>query len=118
MKIALSIPGFEKIDSSGGLPAGTPTGGLATGQNVIGVFIVLIVTIAILFALWSIARGGLGIIQSRGIKEKFKSGRERALYGIFGLIMIFLSFLIINAFSAFLGYDLLCILFKPLSSCK
>lgn len=107
-KLALSIPGFENIDNPTGLPAGVPTGGLSTtGQSTISVFILFIVTLAILLALWFIAKGGMEIIQSRGIKERFLAGRDRVLFAVFGLIMIFLSFFMLNIISAFFGVDLL-----------
>jgi hypothetical protein len=117
MKIALSIPGTDgtpmKIDS--GLPSGVPVGGLfdekgnvaGMGVNAIQAFIVLIVTIAILVALWFIIKGGFDIIQSRGQKEALQRGRERVLYAIFGLAMIFLSFTFISIISAFFGVDFL-----------
>lgn len=116
--LSLTLPGMDKpIDSS--LPAGVPTGGLSTtGQSIISVSIVFIVTLAILLALWSIAKGGMDIIQSRGAKEKFFAGRDRVLFAIFGLIMIFLSFFMTKVISAFFGFDLFCVVFEPLSSCK
>lgn len=112
MKIALSIPGFGKIDSPEGLPQGVPTGGLTTGLNIIWVFIILITIIAILVALWFVIRGGFDIIQSRGQKEKLNSGRERVIYALFGLIMIFLSFVFMSVLSAFFGANLLPFNFK------
>lgn len=109
-KIALKIPGVDgnpmQIDS--GLPPGVPTGGLeTTGQNAIFVFIVLTVAIAILFALWSILKGGLDIIMSAGHKEGVKSGRERVIYALLGLVFVFLSFVLIGAINAFFGGNLL-----------
>lgn len=126
MKIALSIPGYPNIDTGNPqltpLPSGVPTGGLfdsqgkigGTGANIISTFFTLLIIVAILFALWSFAKGALDLIQSRGLKEKVQSGRERILYGIFGLIMVFLSFFFINAISAFFGNNLLP--FGPFSS--
>lgn len=110
--LSFSIPGYGQIDS--GLPSGVPTGGIldsagnpaGTGVKAIQVFIIFVVIVAILFTLWEMGKGGLEIIQSRGIKEKIKSGRERLFYGVFGLIMLFLSFLFIRAISAFFGFDI------------
>lgn len=119
MKIALSIPGANgipvQIDS--GLPV--PTGGLATGQNIIFTFITLTIVIAILVSLWFVLKGGWDIIISKGHKEAIQKGRERVIWALMGLIYVFLSLIIMSAFSALFRYDLLCILLKPLSSsCK
>lgn len=116
-KIALSIPGFPDITSP--LPSGVPTGGLSTtGQSVILTFLILFVIAAIFFALWSILKGGLGLIQSVGHKEAIQRGRERILFTLLGLFMLIISFLLIRAFGAALQIDLLCIVFKPLSKCN
>lgn len=118
MKIALSIPGFENIDTN--LPGGAPSGGLfdssgnvgGTGVNTIQALTILVVIVAILFALWSIGKGGWDIVQSMGKKEKLNRGRERIFLTIWGLIMIFLSFAFIGIASALFGVDLLPFLFK------
>ncbi|MDP2586065.1 MAG: hypothetical protein Q8P29_04260 [Candidatus Levybacteria bacterium] len=110
--LSFSIPGYGQIDSDppGGVPTGglfNTTGGAGTGQNIISSLIIFIVVVAILFTLWEIGKGGLDIIQSRGVKEKMKSGRERVMYGVFGLIMLFLSFFFISVISAFFGFDII-----------
>lgn len=104
------------IDS--GLPKGVPTGGLfgydpanpdklGTGANIISSLIIFLVIVAILFTLWEIGKGGLEMIQSKGLKEQLKKGRERTLLGILGLIMIFASFFIASIASAFFGFDII-----------
>jgi len=113
--LSLSIPGFGQVDS--GLPSGVPVGGFkfddkgnvsgGTGVNAIQAFVILIIVVAALFTLWEIGKGGWDIVQSRGVKEKIHSGRERVFYAIFGLIMIFLSFAFIAIASALFGVDLL-----------
>ncbi len=119
MKIALTIPGTNgvptKIDS--GLPV--PTGGLfdcgqrvCTGRDIIHVLVELILIIAIFLALYFIGRGGLDMITSGGEKEKLKSGRERVVYAAIGLMVIFISFAMINVVGAFFGFNLLPFLFK------
>lgn len=122
MKLALSIPGFSNIDTGDPmltpLPKGVPTGGLGTtGADTIRVFIYLILAIAILTALWWIVKGAFDIIQSEGQKEKLKSGRERVIFAVFGLIMVFAAFLFMNIISAFIGIDFLCLLTKESSRC-
>lgn len=109
MKIALSIPGTDgqpmKIDS--GLSGIVPTGGLDKGLNIIWALLILIVVFGILIALWHVLKGGVDIIMSRGIKEKFQSGRDRVVYALLGLGIIFLAFFAINIISSVLGYNLL-----------
>ena len=119
MKIALTIPGTNgtpmKIDES--LPV--PTGGLFdTGQDAIHVFFILTLVISILVALYYIGAGGLDMITSEGEKEKLKRGREKVMYAVVGLFVIFLSFTALNIISAFFGFDLICLLLEKASSCK
>jgi len=110
--LSLSIPGTTETPMQAGSGL-VPTGGLeTTGRSVISVFIILIVTIAILFALWSTIKGGWDMTTSRGVKEKFQRGRDEVFYALFGLAMVFLAFLLINVASAFFGVDLLPYLFK------
>src|SRR3989344_7277752 len=115
MKIALSIPGPDgnpiKIDS--GLPSGVPTGGLfnkagdaaVTGINAISVAIELVLVGAVLLSLFYIIRGGINMISSGGHKEKFQLGRERVRYAIIGLVIIFMSFFMINVIGTFFGVN-------------
>ncbi len=122
MKIALSLPGANgtptQIDS--GLPKGVPTGGLfdcgqqrvCTGRDVIHVLIELILIIAIFLSLYFMGRGGLDMITSGGEKERLKSGRERVIYAAIGLMIIFISFTMIQIIGAFFGFNLLPFLFK------
>lgn len=113
MKLTLSIPGFENIDKPNanaptGLPKGTPTGGLdTTGQNAIWVGIELFLLGAVLLSVYYIIRGGINMMTSGGDKEKFHTGRERVRYAIIGLIVIFLSFFMINIIGTLFGINLL-----------
>lgn len=117
MKLSLSIPGTGgtpiKIDS--GLPTGVPTGGLfdgnkaGTGINIIGAAIDLVLVGAILLSIYFIVRGGINMATSGGHKEKFLMGRERVRYAIIGLIIIFMSFFMVNIIGTLFGIDLLSI---------
>lgn len=122
MKIALSIPGFSNVDTGNPmltpLPKGVPTGGLeTTGADTLRVFINFILIVAVLTALWFIVKGGMDIIQSGGQKEQLENGRKRVIFAVFGLIMVFASFLFMNIISAFIGIDFLCLLTKEASLC-
>ncbi len=112
-KLTLSIPwqgGQMKVDE--GLPQGVPHGGLSTntGQNIFMTLIELLIVIAILFALLLIVRGGINMMTSGGDKQRFTAGRERIRYAILGLVIIFLSFFLVNILGTFFGIDLLSIL--------
>jgi len=109
-KLSLSIPGSGgtpmQIDSD--LPKGVPKGGLlGTGQDVIGVAIEFVIVGAVLLSLYFIIRGGINMMTSGGDKEKFQAGRERVRYAIIGLIVIFLSFFLINIIETLFGINLL-----------
>ncbi len=100
------------------LPEGVPTGGLeTTGADIIRVFINLIIIAAIGTALWFLLKGGMDIMMSEGQKEKLKSGRDRIVFALLGLILVFLSFLFMNILSTFFGIDFLCLLTKESSRC-
>jgi len=115
MKIALTIPGTNgtpmQIDS--GLPEGVPTGGLSDkGNNIIGVLIEFILIVAIFFSLYLLIRGGINMTTSGGQKEKFQTGRERVRYAIIGLIVVFLSFFLINLIGTAFGIQFSLFNFK------
>lgn len=101
--LTLSIPGFGKLDSD--LPV--PTGGFATGQNIVSALIEVALIIAIFFSLFTIIRGGINLISSGGQKEKFQQGRERIRYAIIGLVFTFISFFFINLLGILLDANLL-----------
>ena len=108
MKIALSIPGYPDINTGATpLPEGTPTGGLDTAARAIGVLIDFAIIAAVIFAVYLLIRGGLNMMTSGGDKERFAKGRERLRYAIIGLIVIFLSFFLINIIGSFFGVNLL-----------
>lgn len=108
--LSLSIPGTNgtpiQIDS--GLPPGVPTGELfGTGQNALWVGIELFLLGAVLFSLLQITRGGMNIMTSGGDKQRFQAGRERVRYGIIGLIVVFLSFFLVNLIGKIFNINLL-----------
>lgn len=111
--LSLTIPGFGKIDSpvdpSGvALPKGVPTGGLSTtGSNAIHTLIELAIIGAIFLSIFYIVRGGINMMTSGGDKQRFQAGRERVRYAIIGLIVIFISFLLVNFIGGVFGVNLL-----------
>src|SRR3989344_3469310 len=101
-KITLTLPGMKGTPIDSGLPSGVPTGGLfTTGQNAISVAIELLLVGAALLSVYFIIRGGINMATSGGHKEKFLMGRERVRYAIIGLIIIFMSFFMVNIIGTF-----------------
>jgi hypothetical protein len=103
-KIALTIPGFENIDS--GLPV--PTGGLfGTGQSAITVAIEFLLVAAVLFSGFYMIRGGINMMSSGGDKERFQKGRERVRYAILGLLVVFFSIFLVSFIGTLFGVPLI-----------
>lgn len=79
-----------------------------------------IITAALLFAgvaaLFFIIFSGIKFILSRGDAKKVQSARETLTYAIIGLIVILLSFLIVNIISYITGVG--CIKFFGFGNCQ
>lgn len=91
------------------VPSGIPTGGLAENQvliqNILAFFMFIAVTLTIFFLIW----GGILWITSGGDKTKLQAARNRIIYAIIGLVIVFLSFLIVNIIGFLFGVNLLSI---------
>lgn len=93
--LSLTIPGYGQIDA----PAGIPTGGFtdsATGNSIIGWGLQVAFVIAVILVLFLIIYGGIQWMTSGGDKEKISAARNRIIYAIIGLVIIFLSVFLIN----------------------
>lgn len=107
--LALSIPSLGgtptiKIQA----PTGIPTGGLfTTGQNVIATGLNVLFVAAIVLAVASFIWGGISWIMSGGNKESLQKARLRIVYGIVGLGLVFLSFLIVQFLGDFFGVKII-----------
>ena len=103
--VSLSLPnpggGTKTIEA----PTGVPTGGFNTiGIDIIHPAINLLFLVGILLALVSILYSGIQWIISTGEKQKVQSARNRIIYSITGLIIILLSFIIMNLVFDLLGF--------------
>ncbi|MDP2637982.1 MAG: hypothetical protein Q8P26_02895 [Candidatus Levybacteria bacterium] len=110
--LSLTVPGYGRIDSNDvnltPIPKGIQTGGLeGSGANIITTLLTMIVLIAILFSIWLIVTGGIDIIASTGDKQKMQHGRQKILYAILGLVVIFGSFLALNILGQAFNINLL-----------
>lgn len=72
-------------------------------SNALSIFI----TVGIIASILSIIWAGIQWITSGGDKQKLASAKARITWSIVGLIIMFVSFLIINMFGHFFGVKLL-----------
>lgn len=101
--LTLSVPGFEEI----GAPEGVPTGGLNEGSAILQWGVTLLIVVGVVVALFMLIYSGIQWIQSGGDKEKLTAARHRIIYTIIGLVVVFLSFMIVNVIGALFGVNLL-----------
>lgn len=90
-------------------PADLPQPGKGAAEkilsNALSIFLIAGVIVSILAIVW----GGTQWITSGGDKQKVASARAHITWAIVGLVIMFISFLIINAFSYFFKINLLTI---------
>lgn len=101
--LSLKLPGDEIIPP----PAGIPRGGEGKLIDIIQAFIYLFFTFAIILALFVLIYSGLLWMTSGGDKQKIAAIKQRIVYALIGLIVIFLSFFIMNFVMSFFGLNLL-----------
>ena len=96
--LALQLPGVDNGSVKIIPPAGIMTGGQHTLNNIISTGIELA---AIFVCLLMLILGGFEWIFSQGDKQKVAQARQRLTMSVIGLILIFLSFMIINILYGF-----------------
>lgn len=102
--LTLSVPGYGTV----GAPDAIPTGGLSsTGGDIIQNVITLLMVVAIIVAFFMLLWSGIEWITSQGDKSKVEKARHRIIFTIIGLIVVFLSFMIINVIGRAFGIDIL-----------
>lgn len=104
--LALTIPGFGDVPVPSGI-AHIPSRTGPFGENIIQLGISVLIVGAILACLFYIIWGGVEWIRSEGDKEALSIARKRIIYSVIGLVIVFLSFLLINLISFFFGIDLI-----------
>lgn len=93
--LTLSVPDYGQIKAPGGIP----TGGLepgGTGQKILQTGIELFFIAAVVIALIVMIFSGIQWITSGGDKQKLASARNRLVFAIIGLVVVFLAFFIIG----------------------
>lgn len=101
-EIVLTIPGYGNIQTPGGVPNIGISPIIQTGVTLLFVF-------AILLTLFFLIYGGIRWIVSGGNKEKLQQARQTLTYAIIGLIVVLLSFFIINVIGGIFAVNLLSV---------
>jgi len=95
--LALKIPNPQGTPTEVGGPDQLPTGGLYTkGADIIQVALTLLFLVGIVLAIIFIIYSGIQWTMSGGDKQKLQNARNRLVYAIVGLLVISLSFIILN----------------------
>jgi hypothetical protein len=102
-KLALTLPGGNKIEPIQGMPSGGTTAVAEVIQWGFTISFIIITIAALIFLIWS----GIQWIASQGDKGKIESARKRLTFAIVGLIVAFSSYMIINTVGDFFGVKLL-----------
>ncbi len=101
--LSLKLPGGE-INPPAGM--NIPTGGEAKLIDILKASVNYLFIFAIIFALFVIIYSGWLWMTSVGDKQKIASAKQRMTYALVGLIVVFLSFFIINFVTGFFGIDI------------
>lgn len=104
--LSLTLPGGQRIQAPSEIEKISQNVG-PFGENIIRTTIQLLILFAIILALFFLIWGGIQWVTSGGDKEKLAKAQHTIIYVIVGLIIIFLSFLIINLIGGFFQIPLL-----------
>ena len=77
---------------------GMPDLGRTTLENIVGTGLDLLVLAAVILCLLYFIWGGINWMMSEGDKQKINQARQKLVFSIIGLGVVFISFLIINIF--------------------
>lgn len=98
----------ELVLSIGGTPIPLPSGARSFDlQNLISTGVSLLLFFTIILSLFFLILGGLDMIMSDGEKQKVVNARQKLTFAIVGLIVAFLSFLIVSIIGEFFGVKLI-----------
>lgn len=100
-ELVLTFPGIKEPITN---PGNIPTAGLS---SIVQFVISLLFLGAVILTLFFLVYGGISFITSGGDKQKVSQARLRITYAVVGLIIIFLSFFIINLIGGIFGINIL-----------
>jgi hypothetical protein len=97
--LALSIPDAQgnpiQIQGGRNMPE---LRGNASLENFVGTGFNLLILAAVVLCLLYFIWGGINWLMSEGDKQKIASARQKLIYSILGLAIVFMAFLMINVF--------------------
>lgn len=97
-EFALSIPGYGNIPAPQEIQRIPVT---THGGNIIWLFIQLLFLAALLISLFMLIWGGFRFMTSGGNKQELDLARKTLAFAIIGLVVVFLSLVIINFLGGF-----------------
>ena len=102
-ELALKLKDAAGNDITVGGVANLPGGGVEKLSEILSVGVELAFLFAILLCLAFIIWGGIDWIMAGGNKENINKARQKIVWSVMGLFVVFLSFLIINVLGQFFG---------------
>lgn len=108
--LSLTIPNAQGTPVQVQAPSGIPTGGLeagGAGQRIVQLSIEILILGAIIIALFFLISAGWTWMTSEGDKTAVQSARNKLVYAIIGLVVIFLAMFIVNIVGYFFGVPLI-----------
>ena len=94
--LALQIPGANGVPINIQGVGNMPQGGTDVLPNIVGTGFNLLILAAILLCLIYLIWGGINWMMSEGEKQKISQARQKIIFSIIGLLVVFASFLIIK----------------------
>lgn len=107
IKLAINIGG-QQLEPPPNIPDGPDSLG-----NIINFGLAILSLVGVLLALFFIAWGGVKWSTSQGDKQKVEAARKMITFSIVGIIVIALSFIILNVVGELLGSPFLIQFGKP-----
>ena len=106
-KLLTYTVGGKQIEPPGSLSHLTPSKTGFAGQGIFQLAIQLLFVFAIILSLSYMIWGGIQWIMSGGEKNGIEAARQKIIYAVIGLVLVFAAFLILSAISVIFGIELL-----------
>src|SRR5258708_37585134 len=107
-QLALTIGDPNNPDKSTILKIEPPQGiGFYSVSSLLSFGVTILLVISIVLTLFFLVLGGIDMITSGGDKQKVVNARHKLTYAVLGLLVVFLSFFIVNLIGSVFGVDLL-----------
>ena len=99
--LALTLPDINGSPNTLNLNKSIPMGGTDMLTNIVSTALNLAIVVAIISCLFMLIWAGFDWIFSEGDKQKVAKARQRLVMAILGLVLVFMSFMIINIIYTF-----------------